>query len=244
MRTLLVLSIACTLACTGGSDPTDTNDLPNDSDIDTDTVPSGPIDIYGGGPFNCDVIPTSELTSSSASLHTAVINLNGEPERSDLSVGGQEVYDDGNLNGNSINSEILAHEVLFQCDGAELIYTEGEVPYEDAQGKKTDLVVTLDGERIGVSVTRAVGYPPEDPWGVDKATALLEDKLADIPISSDNVVDSEAWKKQVLFVAAYSDEHVESLQTAWPAISADTKSDTIVVIARTDGDDTFIYFRR
>jgi hypothetical protein len=102
-------------------------------------------------------------------------------------------------------------------------------------------LVELDGRRIGVSVTRAYHYPPSDPYTVQMATDLLEQKLADILLSSENVADEDAWTKQVLHVMAYEPGHAGCIQTAWEALSADVRADTVVLVTVTDGADEFVY---
>ncbi len=158
-----------------------------------------------------------------------------------LSAGGQEVYDDGNLGGSSIYSEVFAYELLYRCELAGLLKTEGEVIYLDPQGKKTDLLVDIDGLKIGVSVTRAYKYPPTEPYTVSDAQALLQDKLADILLSSANVDPQDGWAKQILHVIAYADEHAASIAQALALIDSGTKADTIVLVTVTHGDDAFIY---
>ena len=95
--------------------------------------------------------------------------------------------------------------------------------------------------RLGVSVTRAVGWPREDPWTEAQASALLEDKLGDILLSTANVASEDAWDKQVLSVVAYSPDHAAALLAAWTALDPGTKADTIVLVTATNGDDSFIY---
>ena len=56
-------------------------------------------------------------------------------------------------------SETFAMEVLARCDGAELIKTETEIGYDPPSSKKTDLLVSFDDVRIGVSVTER-SYSP------------------------------------------------------------------------------------
>ncbi len=63
--------------------------------------------------------------------------------------------------------------MLYRCELAVLLKTEAEIVYRDDGGKKTDLLVEMDAAKIGVSVTRAYGWPPEDPYTVEDATALL-----------------------------------------------------------------------
>lgn len=158
-----------------------------------------------------------------------------------LTEGGQEVFDDGNLGGSSLYSEVIAFEVLARCDDAALLKTETEIVYVDEMGPKTDLLVDIADRNVGVSVTRAIAFPFEDPYEVADATALLEDKLQGVIDSSANVAPKDAWGKQVLHVLAYAPMHADSLATAYEALSDDLRADTVVVVTVTNGDDGFIY---
>jgi hypothetical protein len=158
-----------------------------------------------------------------------------------LTVGGQKIYDDGNLGGSSLYSEIFAYEVLYRCELATLLKTETEIVYTNVGGKKTDLLVEIDGLKIGVSVTRGYHFPPNTPYMVSQAQALLEDKLSDILLSSANVSAGDAWNKQILHILAYEPQHVTALQTAWGLLDPAIVADTIVLVTLTDGDDAFIY---
>ena len=157
-----------------------------------------------------------------------------------LTPGGQQIFDDGNLGGSSLYSEVVAYEVLARCEGAELVKTEAEIVY-DEKGPRTDLLVDFDGTSIGVSVVRAQGFPLDDPYTVEQATTILEDKLGDIPLSTAAVSAEDAWTKQILHVVAYAPMHAESLQTAYEALGPELTLDTIVVVTVTEGDDLFIY---
>lgn len=158
-----------------------------------------------------------------------------------LTEGGQEVFDDGNLGGSSLYSEVIAYEVLARCDDAALLKTETEIVYVDEMGPKTDLLVDIADRNVGVSVTRAIAFPFEDPYEVADATALLEDKLQGVIDSTANVAPEDAWGKQVLHVLAYGPMHADSLATAYEALSDELRADTIVVVTVTNGDDGFIY---
>jgi len=203
-------------------------------------VPQGGFGIIDG---LCGVLDAPELTGSASEVFENSLDFEMMPFDYDaLSVGGQKVFDDGNLGGNSLHSEIFAYEMLYRCELATLLKTEGEVEYQDAMGKKTDLIVSIDAFTIGVSVTRAVSFPPDDPYPVSQAQALLEDKLADVQLSSANVKPVDAWSKQILLIMAYGDEHAMSLQAAYSQIDASTKADTLVLVTVTHGEDDFIYF--
>lgn len=135
----------------------------------------------------------------------------------------------------------MAFEVLYRCEGAALRKTEGEIEYQDDGGKKTDMLVELDGRRIGVSVTRAYVWENEDDYTIDEATGLLTDKLGDILLSSANVSDTDAWDKQVLAVLAYAPDYAAAIEAAWPLLDAEVRADTILWVTVTEGDDAFIY---
>ena len=131
--------------------------------------------------------------------------------------------------------------MLHRCDYASLLKTEAEIAYQDSGGKKTDLLVSLDGVTTGVSVTRAFGWPPEDPYTLEQATELLEKKLGDIPLSTANVAQPDIWTKQILHILAYTADHAATIEQAWNTLQDTLKLDTIVVVTTTEGDDEIMY---
>ncbi|MCA9711967.1 MAG: hypothetical protein KDK70_39390 [Myxococcales bacterium] len=154
---------------------------------------------------------------------------------------GQAVFDAGNLGGSSLHSEVISFEVLARCEGASLLATEAEIQYVDPMGTKTDLRVEIDGLPVGVSVTRAVGFPPDDPYTPMQASTLLGGKLDDILASTANVAPGDAWVKQILHVIAYADMHAQSILEAYAALPPETTADTILLITVTHGNDAFVY---
>lgn len=159
-----------------------------------------------------------------------------------LTEGAQTILTLPNAGGSSTISEAFAFEVLARCEGAALLETETEIDYEPMDSKKTDFVVELGMQRVGVSVTRAVGFPPENPYEPAQALDLLDGKLADILVSSANVVPEQAWVKQILVIMAYADMHAESLMTALEDVDPAVRADTVVYVVVTDGMDTNVYF--
>ncbi len=123
-RTLFLFSLLGLSACQPG--PSDTGEAPDDSG----TGPSLPLDGFGALTGDCDVLD-AELTGPSPALFNARLDLpSGPPEAAALSEGGAEILADGNLGGNSIWSEVLTHEVLYRCEGAALLKSEGEIVYD------------------------------------------------------------------------------------------------------------------
>ena len=192
----------------------------------------------------CGVLD-DELTENAPSFTRNAIDFGtdawDDADYDALTAGGQEIIDDGNAGGSSLLSEVFAFEVLARCEGAQLTKTETEIVYTDAQGKITDLLVHTGGLPIGVSVTRAVAFPFDDPYTVAQARALLEQKLQGVLDSTANVTAADGWQKQILSVIAYAPEHADALAVAWAAIDASLRADTIVYVTVSNGDDGFLY---
>jgi len=191
---------------------------------------------------DCGVLNQAQLSGGDTSHFANALDFGVMPfDYRQLSGGAKKVHDDGNLGGSSLYSEIFAYEILYRCELANLLKTEGEIAYQEASVKKTDLLVTIDVIPIGVSVTRAVGFPKDAPYTVEQARDLLEDKLTDIQLSSANVSAADAWSKQILLILAYAAAHASALQQAFGQVDAATKADTVVWVTVTDGEDAFIY---
>lgn len=228
-----------TAADDSATDDTAADDsAPDDSG---DSGPAVPLDGFGALSGDCGVLD-DELFDSGPSFFSDVLDFGSSAfDESLLSAGGLRMWEAGNLGGSSIHSEIFAYEVLYRCELAELLYTEGEVVYTDDGGKKTDFVANIDGEVIGVSVTRAYLYPPDTPYTVEDATDLLDRKLSDILLSSANVSADYRWRKQILSVMAYTPDHAAALADAWVNLDDSVRADTIVFVTTTEGDDEFMY---
>jgi hypothetical protein len=163
-------------------------------------------------------------------------------ERSRLTPGAQTMLATPNAGGSSGLSEAFAFEVLALCEGASLVKTETQIAYVPPTSKKTDILVRLDGQQVGVSVTRAVSFPPDAGYPLTpQRIAFLESKLDDIIVSSMNVQPPDRWVKQLLVVMAQGDEHAATLRAAWDAIDATSKADTVLYVVVTDGLDAPLY---
>ena len=189
----------------------------------------------------CGILDT-ELTDPSPHFVDTTVLVNTcdyVPEY--MSPGATEIWTDGNAGGSSIYSEIFAFEIASQCEGAILLKTETEILYTDPQGKLTDLLLEIDGVKIGVSVTRAFIYPLGTPLTPQRAEELLTDKLGDVLLSSANVAPADQWVKQILVVETPTVADKAVLTTAYVGLDPAVKADTICWVVATDGDDSFIY---
>ncbi len=220
------------LACPSAVDTAETGDSSD----------SGEAIEWGLGELSgdCGVLDEEVWGSAEPALYRNAADLAGWDEAL-LSEGGAEILAEGNLGGSSLESEILAFEVLHACEGASLTKTEGEIAYQDDGGKKTDLLVEIDALQVGVSVTRAFHWPPEDPYTEAEAASLLEDKLGDVLLSAANVDTSDAWVRSMLHVIAYDSQHGNEVESAWATLDPEVRAATLVVLTTTDGDDAVIY---
>jgi hypothetical protein len=162
-------------------------------------------------------------------------------DRPQLTAGGQAIVAAPSAGGSSLFSEVFAFEVLSRCENARLLKTEDEVLYDDPSGERADLLVSIAGSRVGVTVVRAFTFPPGSPPVPSTIARVLDARLDDVTASTQNVAAADAWVKQVLVVVAYDQPHADAVATAWAGLDAATRSDTVVEVVVTDGDDTNLY---
>lgn len=213
-------------------------------------VTDGGTQLLDGGPYG-DILGTlqgscgevrSELGSPQPSSKVDTLTfVTGETyDKASLSPGGQRLFDTPNAGGSSGESEVMSFEVLHYCEGATLLKTETEVTYAPGQGSITDILVEINGKKVGVSVTRAYKPTNQGPQTDAEIKALLEKKLVGINESSARVTAADKWVKQILHVLASTQASVEAIQRVLPTISAATRADTIVLVTRTVGGG-FVY---
>jgi len=248
----LLIALFAITACGGGGgdDPPDAHagspDAPGAVDA-AGTPDAGGVPLAGFGDITgmCGVIDAPELDGTTpmwfAGELTFAHRYNDPADRGELTASGLQVVLDGNAGGSSIFSEAFAMEWLARCELATLLKTETQIVYTDPNSKKADLLIELDGRKVGVSVTRAVTFPFGDPYTLDAATLLIERKLDDIQLATAAAAPEDAWSKQLLSILAYDQQHADVAMQAWSALDAQTRDDTLVIVTVTSGDDLFIY---
>jgi hypothetical protein len=207
-----------------------------------------------GGPSNTAILGTlfgpcgtlrSMITAPTPSLvrNDVVFMAPERYERAALSPGGQRIFDTPNAGGSSTESEVMAFEVLHHCEGASLTATETEINYmapdDGGANSITDILVTINGQRVGVSVTRVYRPAPMVLSDAD-VRAQLVTKLTGVNRSSMRVVPSQRWVKQILSVWVANDTVAQQIERVWPTIDAATRADTIVLVSASRGGG-FIY---
>ena len=211
-------------------------------DMRIDTRPTGPLGILTG---QCGELDDTEWQSTTPYWFGGVIAFGTDRydhplDRPRLTPGGQILVDSDNAGGSSIYSEVFAFEWLARCEDANLVKTETQIIY-DTQSKKADLLVTIDNRKIGVSVTRFVAFPFGANYTAAAATSLLTKKLDDLKLATASVNAADKWERTMVVAQAYNEQHAATTMAAWTALSAEVRSDTILIVTVTNGDDAFIY---
>lgn len=232
------------------------NDSGEDGGVDIDAGDGGGILSDDGGEDagpgalgslsgDLDVLDT-ELTSADPALFVnhfdfGTIDLTqlSEEDLARLAPGTRRMLEEGGLFPSIKN--LVSYEVLARSEGAVLLKLESQIAYDTIAGEEADYLVQIDGTKIGVTVARAESFPSAAEYTLDAATGLLEARLTEILQANENVADHDEWEKQILHILAYSEAHATALQTAYAALSAQTKGNTIVILTITDGDDAFLY---
>ena len=156
-----------------------------------------------------------------------------------MSPGGQTLFDTPNAGGSSTESEAMSFEMLHHCDGAKLLKTETQILYQPpsttAPNTISDILVEIDGKKVGVSVTRVYKPASQPPMTDDAVKALLEKKLVGIKRSSERVLPQDKWVKQVLHVFTVNKVGTDAVARVLKNISAADRADTIVLVTQTTG---------
>jgi hypothetical protein len=253
---VLYFAIATSVGCKsvdGEPDPPDSTPLRDGRQQDTGrrdhstrdrsaTDAFTPLPGFGTLSGQCGELDATEWNSSSPFLfRNAIAFSSASFDTTQLSSGGLQVWTDGNRGGSSLHSEVIAFEVLYRCELAKLLKTEKNITYLSSTGKKTDFLVNIDGRKVGVSVTRAYHYPPT-LYTEAEAKLLLDEKLADLPLSKSNATSQDAWTRSILHVLAYDSQYANMVESAWSKqVSATLKGDAILFLTVTNGTDDYIY---
>ena len=208
-------------------------------------APGVPLAGFGAITGMCGVLTPAELDGTSprwfdGQLDFGTDRYDDPAERDQLTAGGREIILDGNAGGSSLYSEVFVFEWLARCELATLLKTETEIVY-DIDGKKADLLVEIDGRKVGVSVVRFVKYPFDAEYLVADALPLVERKLEDLRLATTQVSAADRWTAQMVAAIAYSPEHAQVAMQAWSMLDAETRGATILVVVASEGDDAFIY---
>lgn len=233
-------------ACSDPSKTTADAPLQRDAAVIVDVAPT--VDApagFGVVTGDCGVLDDTEWTATTPFWFAGIFDFGTDryddpADRPRLTPGGVRLVMTANAGGSSGLSEVFAYEWLARCEGATLLKTETEIVY-DTTSKIADMLVDIDGRKVGVSVTRLVHFPFGQAYTLTEADTLLRRKLDDIQLATASVSAADRWSRQMLAVLAYDQQHADVAMQAWNALPAATRDDTILIVSVTNGDDAFIY---
>lgn len=136
-----------------------------------------------------------------------------------------------NAGGKSDISEMYSIDYFNQKYGATGFILEKEVDYW-INYKMVDFICTINGEKVGVSVTRAMGYPTSDKFTKDSAYALLHKKIYGLIVARDSVNDPQSFYKSILHIWCQSENIASHLIDAFKDVqNTDFGMDIIGVLS-------------
>ncbi|EFJ08370.1 hypothetical protein SELMODRAFT_428953 [Selaginella moellendorffii] len=117
------------------------------------------------------------------------------------------------------------------------VVTEMEVEYCAMNWKKVDYICNLYGQRVGVSVTRAMSYPNPEDFSPQMAYRLLYKKLFGLVVARHGVTDRHSFSQCVLHVWCETTTTAKLLQAQYKEVSEelDITDDVIMVLTVAEG---------
>jgi hypothetical protein len=148
-----------------------------------------------------------------------------------------------NAGGQSEISELYSIDYFARNYNADEFIFEEEVKYW-IQYKMVDFICTINGERVGVSVARAMGYPTPDRFTLEHARRLLLKKLTGLIVARNAVIKSQSFFKSVLHIWCQSSQIAMLLHEAFENLDdndygLDIKG--VLLLQLTVCDDTQLY---
>jgi len=139
-----------------------------------------------------------------------------------------------NAGGQSEVSEAYSIQYFIEYFHAKNILLEMEVEYW-IQYKMVDFVCTINEERVGVSVTRAMGFPNPQCFTFSDAKRLLHKKLYGLIVSRNGVTEKHSFFKSILHIWCQTKEIANFLTLAWSEFDIndfdlDVKGTVVVIL--------------
>jgi len=168
------------------------------------------------------------------------------PSYIDLADQAKRSRDIDNAGGKSDVSEMFSIDYMIRSHGAHSIIFETEVQYWITY-KMVDFICTIDTQRVGVSVARAMAYPTPDKFTSAMASRLLYKKLYGLIVARNAVSEHQSFYRSILHIWCQSTRIAELMQTAFSNLDNDDYGldvKGIVILQLTVCDDIQLYKNR
>jgi hypothetical protein len=169
---------------------------------------------------------------------------NFDRKKATLGEGATKILNTPNAGGNSIWSEVFSLEVLEDVFGVKLLKTEMEIEYKTTS-KITDYLADIDGEAVGVSVSRIINFRDlkkkyKGIFTIEELRGLLYKKLYGVIASTAAASKTNKWTKQILHIWTTSAFVTEKVVEEYYKIDPCYRSNTCVVVTTAENGD-FIF---
>lgn len=158
-----------------------------------------------------------ENSSERDAIFLDIWEISSQPQFGEDSIRSLQV---DNAGGNSVLSEMMSIEYFTRVYKARDILLEMEVEYW-IDYKMVDFVCTIPQGRVGVSVTRAMGYPNPEKFTYEKAIGLLRKKLYGLIVSRNGVLKKHSFFRSILHIWCQTREIAVFLRKAYQSFSID-----------------------
>lgn len=125
-----------------------------------------------------------------------------------------------NAGGNSSISEMMSIELYSRIFDATDFLFEMQINYR-YEYNMVDYICSIDNKRVGVSVTRAMGYPREYNFDSTSALRLLRKKLHGLIIARNSVNKKQRFFRSVLHIWCQSSRIANLINKAYKSFDVD-----------------------
>ena len=142
------------------------------------------------------------------------------PPYADVASQAKDSRDIDNAGGKSDVSEMFSIDYLMRIHGARDIIFETQVQYWITY-KMVDFICTIEDQRVGVSVARAMAYPSPDRFTAKMAARLLYKKLYGLIVARNAVSDHQSFYRSVLHIWCQNQRIADLMQDAFANLDND-----------------------
>lgn len=142
------------------------------------------------------------------------------PPYADISESARLSREIENAGGTSDVSEMYSIDYLVRRYEAHSLIFETEVEYWISY-KMVDFICTIDHQRVGVSVARAMAYPNPEKFTAESASRLLYKKLYGLIVARNSVLDHQSFYRSILHIWCQTPTIAHLMHQAFCSLDSD-----------------------
>jgi hypothetical protein len=147
-----------------------------------------------------------------------------------------------NAGGGSQLSEALSIHYFSERFHARRFVFENDIEYW-IQYKMADFLCSIEGRRVGVSVTRAMGFPSPENFTEEDANRLMYSKMHGLVIARSGVSERHEFSVSILHCWCQTERIASLVKKAYEKVVMEDESNTLyqVIVLLSICPDDFIY---